>query len=379
MSNDIREDIEAAMDQVAGGGGSDAPAAAPNSVDSGPAAGTASVGSGGGGDGGTKPDAAVGGGRSRDAQGRFAPGAGGVEAKGPAKPAAAATLAPATAGAAPAKPAAGAASAPADAAAVAELRAPQSWKPLAREKWSSVPPEAQQEILRLDKEVRQTMQEAAPARKFAAEFQQTVAPFEGMIRAEGSNPLQAIGNLLQTAAALRTAPPTHKAQLVAGLIKTFGVPIEDLDSILAGEQAQGGRQQAQPQPQQFRDPRLDALLTQREHHIRQQVSTELAEFEKTHEFFDDVRDDMADLVAMAHQRGVALTTEEAYNKAIRLHPELSKVLEQREAAKAAANAQASTQRTRAAASSVKSQPAGPVEPAQPDDLRSVIKAAMRGS
>lgn len=385
MSGDIREDIEAAIEHLETGG-TDAGAA--DGGDSGAVA--AGVGATGGeGDGAAaagdgKPDGAPAvAGRQRDAHGRFAPGGAGADAKAPPKLAAAAAPAPAPAvtPAAAAAPQGKPPPAP-DAAPVAELRAPSSWKPAAREKWASVPPEAQQEILRLDKEVRQTMEQAAPAKRFAQEFQQTVAPFEGMIRAEGSTPLKAVSNLLQTAAALRTAPPAHKAQLVAGLVRTYGIPIEALDAALVGEQPQGGQGQGQP----FQDPRVDKLFarieqaeTQRTQAMRQQVDTELASFTATAEFLDDVRDDMADLILMASQRGVALSLQDAYNKAVAMNPELSKVLQQREAAKAAANAQASTQRTKAAASSVKSQPAGPSSAPAPDDLRSTIKAAMTGS
>jgi hypothetical protein len=228
------------------------------------------------------------------------------------------------------------------------------------------------------------MEQAAPVRRFAQEFQQAVAPFEGMIRAEGSTPLQAVSSLLQTAAILRTAPANQKAHVVAGLIRNFGVNVDALAAALNGEEPQGGQQQQQPGP--YQDPRLDKLLAeveqakqQRSAAARQQVDTELAEFAKTHEFFEDVRSRMADLVDMYARQNVALTTEEAYKKAILLDPELSKVMAQREASKAAANANASTQRTKAAASSVKSQPAGPVTPAQPDDIRSIIRAAKAGT
>jgi hypothetical protein len=41
------------------------------------------------------------------------------------------------------------------------VRAPSSWKPEAREEWAKLPPKVQEEVLRVDREVRKTMQESA--------------------------------------------------------------------------------------------------------------------------------------------------------------------------------------------------------------------------
>jgi len=127
---------------------------------------------------------------------------------------------------------------------------------------------------------------------------------------------------------------------------------------------------------------VDQLLThlqtaqqQRAAAVQQKVQADMASFQQSHEFFDDVRRDMGDLMEMFHNRGVALSLDEAYDKAVKLHPEISAVLQQREAAKAAGNAQASTQRAKDASSSVRSNPAGATSAAPGDTLRGAIEAA----
>lgn len=184
-----------------------------------------------------------------------------------------------------------------------------------------------------------------------------------MIRAEGSDPLRAVDSMMQTAVALRTAPPLHKAQLVAKMIMEFGVPLDALDSALAGEDPEG-QQPGQHNNQEFRDPRLDTLLrhieqskAQRDQTQQQRAQQDLASFEQTHEFFADVRADMGDLIEMSNRRGIAMSLDDAYSKAVKLHPEISKVLQHRESAKSANATTASTQRARDASSSVRSQPA----------------------
>jgi hypothetical protein len=95
------------------------------------------------------------------------------------------------------------------------------------------------------------------------------------------------------------------------------------------------------------------------------------------EFFEDVRQDMADLIEVAQRRGVALTLKDAYTRAVGLHPEISKVVSQRAAAAARTPAGA-TQRARAASSSVRSSPA--VQPKGDrevgHDMRADLEAAM---
>lgn len=259
------------------------------------------------------------------------------------------------------------------------LKPPASWKPGAREKWATLPPEVQQEALRRERETQTALSEATEARRNWQAYQQVVAPYAGMIAAEGGNPISAAQNLFQTAAVLRTGAPAHKAQLVARLIQQFGVDINMLASALDGHAPQG---QGQQQPQQFRDPRFDAFMQQmesqkqqREAAMAQQTSGEVEDFLSSAEFGEDVRQDMADMLEVAARRGVALSLEDAYTRAVKLHPEVSGVLEQREAAKQANAQVASTQRARVAAVSLKSRPAGPSSAPAPTGRRAQLDAA----
>jgi hypothetical protein len=366
--NDIREALSAAFDETT----ESAPVAEVAETPPGPAAGARE-------EAGEAPEGMASSGEpaapshQRDEKGRFAPKAAQTEAPKPGGESATPAPKEAAPVATPAPQVGQPSQTPAP-----EAKAPQSWKPAAREHFARLPPEVQAEVVRRERETATVLQEAASARKLEAEFRQTVAPYEAMIRAEGGEPLKAVASLLQTAAALRTAPPHHKAQLVASLVKTFGVPVEALDAALVGEAPQQG--QAAPE---YRDPRVDQLfaqMQQAQHHRQQSLvqrsQQELETFAAGREFVDDVREEMADLLEVAAKRGVALSLEDAYNRAVQLNPDISAVLKQREAAKAATNAQASTQRARAATSSVKSQPAGAPHAPQSRGLRDDLEAAL---
>lgn len=282
--------------------------------------------------------------------------------------------------------------APADvkptAVAPAALKAPQSWTPVARETWGKLPPEAQAEIHRREREVATTLQESAGERKYAQSIKQALSPYEAQMRAEGSNPVQAIERLFNTALALRTAPPAHKAKMVADIITGYGVPLDHLVQYLGGAASQGGSQPSNQAPPAYVDPNaivaqvrqqvMGEFTQQRQVRDTQEAAETLASFEASHEFYEDLREDMADLVDLRTKRNLPVDLEAIYNLAARQHPDISKVFEQREAAARAAKANASTQRSRAAASSIRSSPAtAPASSGQnAKDLRGVLEASF---
>jgi hypothetical protein len=152
------------------------------------------------------------------------------------------------------------------------------------------------------------------------------------------------------------------------------VSIEALDAALYRGQQQ----------QPATDPRVDQLFAQMEQakHQRAQQEAQAAddavvEFAKTHEFTDDVREDMADIIEIAERRGQKLDLETAYKRAIGMNEEISNVVRQREAAKQATTAKAATSKARAAASSVRSSgpppKGGPAQATIEDEIRAAME------
>jgi hypothetical protein len=321
-------------------------------------------------------------GRARDERGKFAakPKAGAAQPNGAAKPSQADGEGAAAHEAS--QPAKGAA-APVSEHAQPALKAPQSWKPAAREKWASLPPEVQADAVRREREIETAQREAAGASKGYAEFQRTVAPFEAMIRAEGSTPMQAVESLLRASVALRTAPPGHKAQMIAAMVQQYGVPIEALDAALAGQPMPREPQQEQ----QFRDPRVDDMIARakyeqsaRDQRLVSEATSTIDAFADSHEFFADVLPDF-ELVyeAMAKRNpNMEPDFQTVYDRAVAMNPEIGAIVAQRKAAESATTSQGATQRARQAASSIKSRPT--VSAGNSDtrtrDLRSDIEAAM---
>lgn len=355
----LRDALDAAFEQHSdpGNSGADAPAAAPA-----PTAPTAPA---------PAPGAPEEGQPVRDASGRFAPKTGAPSAQG-LEGAQAPAPAPGQ-GAAPMPPAPQ----------PAELKAPASWTPAAREKWAGIDPDIRAEIHRREGEAQRVLQQSAQHRQFVDAFENITRPYEMFIRAENSNPLQAVQNLMQTAAEFRVGTPARKVELVAGIIRNFGIDLEALDSALAA-QVNGQTAQHQ-QPQQFRDPRLDQFLAaqaQQQQQAQQQaaagVAQEIEAFGAQKEFFGDVAPLMGDVLTLAAKRGEALTLEQAYSRACNLHPEVSKIVAQRAATARPAAPSPAVLRAKRAASSVRNDGApneGSTVPKN-DSIRASIEAAF---
>jgi hypothetical protein len=228
----------------------------------------------------------------------------------------------------------------------------------------------QEEALRIDREVRQVMQESAEARRTAETVTRTLAPFEGLARSQGMDAMSYAGSVMQTAAALHMGTPQQKAGIVAQLIATYGIDTDAVNAAMQNPQApQAQRQASQAQPS-F-DPRAEV------HRVLEEERTQAAlrDFQASQpEFLDDVWQDLVAVIEADKRLGRNPDLRRAYDKACRLNEDVSKILDQRKAAEAARTANAATDRSKAAAVSIRSRPAAPVS-AKPKGLDGAMAAA----
>lgn len=273
-----------------------------------------------------------------------------------------------------------------------DIKPPASWTPAAREEWASLSPRVKAEVQRREWEAQKVVQDSASARQFISAFENVVRPYEMFIRAENSNPLQAVQNLMRTAADLRVGTPLAKANLVASMVRDYSIDPVILDKALdlvlngRGQGAEGHQPQGQ---QQFRDPRVDQLLAQQQRQqqeAEQRTQTEarqtLSKFAESHEFYNDVATDMADIVDIKGKRGEAVDLEKVYQQACQMNDEVRSILAKRSTAAPARGSGPSPAvlRARRAASSVRgdSTPDGATVP-KDDSIRASIEAAFENT
>ena len=266
----------------------------------------------------------------------------------------------------------------------APMQAPRSWKPGAREHWASLPPDVQQEVMRRETEISRFAQNTAQARQVADTLGQMAQQYAPALQAEGVDIITATQNLMGMVGRLRFGTPQERASTIVSLINSYGVDVEALDQALVNHLGGQNGQPMQAQPQQFTDPRVDQLLgsiqqmqAQRIEQVRNEAVREVQTFGQGKDFFNDVREDMADILEMAARRGIDMTMEQAYERACKLNPEIDRIVSQRAAAAAAQNQNGSTARARLASSSVRSTPANAPSKAgdQSRNLRDELDAA----
>lgn len=262
----------------------------------------------------------------------------------------------------PAAPSAGPAS---------DLKAPSSWKPAAREAFAKAPREVQEEAIRIDREVRQVMQRSAEATKTAEAVHRTLAPFEGLARANGMDSMSYAGSVLQTAAALHMGAPGQKAAIVAQLIATYGIDTDAVNRALQGQPVADQRQAV--------DPRLEVrriLEEERNQAFQSDQARQAQEFEANPpEFYPVVKPIMLRLLRMDRAEGGNMTATQAYEQACELSKEVQTTLSKRQEAERVRTATAATQAAQAATQvSLRSTPAAPVR-AKPKGLDAALSAA----
>ena len=273
-------------------------------------------------------------------------------------------------------------------------RAPQSWKKEAKGEWAALPLHIRQEVHKREAEINRVLAQAAPERQIAEQFKATVQPFMASIQARGIDPVTATRNLFEADHKLSNGHPRDRAAYMAELIMEYGISVEDLDSALA-PMMNGGRAQQQAASQggpdiqaiiqQHLQQALAPILQERQqsqqraaHEVEQTV--ESMAFDPKYPMFDDVRLDMADLIDMAAKRGVALSLDDAYTRAVRMNPDTYGQLERQSTVSAATQAHQAAMRAKAAGSSISGAPAGGGGQVNTGDgsLRGAIEAAFGG-
>jgi len=259
--------------------------------------------------------------------------------------------------------------------------APVSWKPGVREHWAGLPPEVKAEVARREAEITQGLQSASGHKRIAEEYYRTLAPFSGFIQAAGSSPAESITQLMTTAVQLTQGSPSKKAEVVKNIIAEYGVDISMLDELLLG-----GELPDDPNAPLLAsiDERLAPIHTfmggieqQRQAQtteVTNDATADLVAFQQSHsEYYEDLREDMADLLEMAANRGRTMSMEQAYEHASNAHPEIGPILRQRKAAANGVIGGAAAASKRAAASSIVGNPnAGSGNQIDETDTRAIM-------
>jgi hypothetical protein len=262
-------------------------------------------------------------------------------------------------------------------------QAPVGLPPAAREAWKDTPKAMKEAIAKREADFASGIQKYAESAKRAEMMDKSLQPFQQYFAMNGNQPGQTIAQLLQTASLLQMGTPQQKAEMVASLIGQFGVDIPALDGLLSGNGAPEAVQQQshlQQELQQQLAP-IQQFMAQQQHHqqyqqhqMSQNIDAELQLFanDPAHEFYADVREDMADILDMAGRRGVEMDLKTAYERACAMRPDIKNILDARVS-------QSDVNSRRRAASSVSGAPAGSSVPQAAGSMRGALEAAWEAA
>jgi hypothetical protein len=267
-----------------------------------------------------------------------------------------------------------------------KVKAPQSFRAPVRELAARLPAEYHpilEEAVRIDNEAKRALNDSAQARQFAQGVQQSLAPYQGIAQANGTDVMTFAGRALQAYGALYVGTPDVAAD---SLIRGFDVlkqrvgeerALEMLNARIQNPQA--ARPQHVPQPQVTPEAMLDQLLPKLEQRVEAARATRDAEafIASAPEFLPDVQADMIEILRLAESRGAKMTCQQAYDRACKLNEGVQSTIAQRKASEAARANAPTVQRAKVAASSVRASPVEAVTRSKgPRTLREDIEAAV---
>ena len=247
-----------------------------------------------------------------------------------------------------------------------------------RENWKNLDSQTKDEFRRYEERIGGMAQKYAHDARRAQAMDKVMQPYSQLMQMNGG-PQNILPGLLQTGAALQTGNEIERARTVAGLISQFGVNPAQVADFLDNKT-----------PEQSNKSKIDDLFNERLAPIQQQlaqfqqreqqfqrqgqqkVAEDIASFSASHEFFDELREPIADILDIAARNGREMSLEEAWEHARWQNPEIRKVLLARQS-------QGQVQQRKRASSSIHGTPGGEGSSAAPADLRSTLEQAFQNA
>jgi hypothetical protein len=223
----------------------------------------------------------------------------------------------------------------------AAIEAPTSWNAAARDLFTKADPALREYIAKRDAEQQAGVAKLKQAYESKAAFAEVmwkqIAPYEQLLRQEGTTPDRAVASLMQTAAVLRTGSPEQKATALAQVARQYGIDIGHVAHI--SQTPQAGPDPAVHRVMQELEQVKATLAQQRQaeqQQKQQQFVSEIESFKSSAPHFDAVREDMAALL----DSGRATTLQEAYDRAVWMNPTTRAIVQAETQAKAEAERKA---------------------------------------
>jgi hypothetical protein len=250
-------------------------------------------------------------------------------------------------------------------------RPPASWKKEFHDAWKTADPRLQEYAFQREEQMRKGVEPLLTKAQFADQMQEAISPFMNTIRGLGVAPHQAVRKLMEADHVLRTSSPDQKLQLLANLARDYGVDLTGANPVPMD-------QTYQQLMNELRNVKGEVMTwkEQQEHAQNQSLLNEINGFASKAEYFEEARPTMIKML----NSGFAESLQDAYDKAIRLDPDLfDRVQQAKQAAglhQRSQEANRAAKAARSAAVSVRSSTPGTNTAPKAQDRRSLLEAAF---
>ena len=243
-----------------------------------------------------------------------------------------------------------------------------SWKKEAQSVLSALPPDTQRFIQEREEQFHKGIEQYKSDAQYGRQLNRALSPHMEYLNQIGVSPDVAIDKLIQAEKMLRTSDPQTRVQAFMKLAHDYGVDPNSLTNVPFDPYKYQLEQQLASQ-----QAMLQQITQSRQMAEEAQLGQTIEQFAQTHEFFDEVREEMANLL----YRGAANNLDEAYliatrkdndifNRLTQNSGQVNQVLRANNAAKAA----------KAAAVSVKGAPKGGMRPTEAQTTEDAVRNAM---
>jgi hypothetical protein len=204
---------------------------------------------------------------------------------------------------------------------VQEVGAPKTWTKEALETWATIPPRAQQEILKREEDFMQGISQYKGAAEIGQRYHAVVEPYAPILAAEGIDPVQMFQSFAANHYLLTKGTEAQKVELAASMLHGYQIPLPELLNYIAdqglGEPVDPKLISLEREVQQLRST-INGAQTAEQTRAGKAIADEIDAFaaDPAHPYFDELANDIQKLFGS----GMANTLAEAYEKAVYANP-----------------------------------------------------------
>lgn len=204
---------------------------------------------------------------------------------------------------------------------VQAVGAPKTWTKEALETWATVPPRAQQEILKREEDFLKGITQYKELATVGNGFNQVLEPYRPILAAENIDPMQLVQSFAANHYLLTRGTPQQKIELAASMLTGYGIDLAGLLNFIAdGDEVETVSPAYTALEQRFKtlEDSIKLRSTAEQTQTQQRISAEIDAFaaDPAHLYFNDVAAEIQQLFAA----GLAKDLNEAYEKAIYANP-----------------------------------------------------------